>query len=50
MEKTIRKEITIEIKGDHKEAQKEKARYVRMGYTVYEENDEWIQLDRHLDK
>jgi len=48
VKKVIRTEVTIEIEGDTEEAQKEKVRYEHMGYSVFNENDEWIQLDKQL--
>jgi len=48
MKKVIRKEVTIEVEGDFEEAQKEKRKYEQQGYTVFEENNEWIQLDKCL--
>ena len=51
MKKIIRKEVSIEIEeieGDIEVAEREAKRYERMGYTRYEETDNWIQLDKHL--
>ena len=50
MKKVIRKEITIEVEGDEAAAQREKRRYELLGYQVFEESEDWIQLDKHLNK
>lgn len=50
MKKVIRKEVTIETEGDIDEAEKEAKRYEQMGYTRFEDNEDWIQLDKHLEK
>ena len=48
MKITIRREVTIETEGDVKESEKLAKRYERQGYTRFETNDEWIQLDKHI--
>ncbi len=50
MEVTIRKEVTIEVRGDVELAEEEAQRYERMGYIRFESNDEWIQLDKRLEQ
>lgn len=46
MEVVARREITIEVEGDIKAAEVVKKYYELLGYTLFEENDEWIQLDK----
>ena len=52
MRVVIRREVTIEIKNSDdkeevKKAYKEAGRYKQMGYTMFEETDNFIQLDKH---
>ncbi len=50
MQIRIRRDITIEfdidIEGDEEKATESRDKYIKMGYGVYEFNNQFIQLDK----
>jgi len=47
MEVTARREITVAIDGDNVAAEAVKRYYESIGYVLFEENEDWIQLDKN---